>query len=248
MLLGVSVLKVMGLKSILSTLLKGDYIRREFARYVRRHGLVLKRQPDYPFMDPRACECVNFGAVAVADTQGRVVAHAGDAHWTTFTRSTLKALQALPFVAAGGPANFGFGPREVAMLCASHSGESMHVNTVQSMLDKTGLQTRQLQCGCHVPYYVELDVGPVPAQIDERHHNCSGKHAGFLAAPTGSRWRCIPRAWRCSTSWGGWTRSSARNCTPGAARPSSAAVVRRWVSARRCSGCRWAADRWSVGA
>ncbi|RYF41357.1 MAG: asparaginase, partial [Comamonadaceae bacterium] len=60
--------------------------------------------------------------------------------------------------------------------------EPMHVEQVQSMLDKTGLDTKRLQCGCHVPYYVELGVGPAPAQIDERHHNCSGKHSGFLAA------------------------------------------------------------------
>ena len=40
-------------------------------------------------------ECRFFGAVCVADTQGRVLAHAGDPHWVSFTRSTLKALQAL---------------------------------------------------------------------------------------------------------------------------------------------------------
>ncbi|RYF39513.1 MAG: asparaginase, partial [Comamonadaceae bacterium] len=107
-------------------------------------------------------ECLHFGAIAVADLQGRVLAGAGDPHHTTFTRSTLKALQALPFLQAGGPAHFGFGPREVAMLCASHSGEPMHVEQVQSMLDKTGLDTKRLQCGCHVPYYVELGVGPAP--------------------------------------------------------------------------------------
>lgn len=55
MLLGVSVLKVMGLKPLLETPLKGDYIRREFARYVALHGLQLKRQPDDPVMDPRPC-------------------------------------------------------------------------------------------------------------------------------------------------------------------------------------------------
>jgi len=55
MLLGVSVLKVMGLKPLLETPLKGDYLRRQFARYVRRHGLVLKRRVDDPMMDPRAC-------------------------------------------------------------------------------------------------------------------------------------------------------------------------------------------------
>ena len=48
-------------------------------------------------------ECQHFGAVAVVNTQGKVLAHAGDAHWFTFSRSTLKALQALPFLEAGGP-------------------------------------------------------------------------------------------------------------------------------------------------
>ena len=47
-------------------------------------------------------EGLHFGALAVADAGGRVLAHAGDAHWLTFTRSTLKPLQALPFVDAGG--------------------------------------------------------------------------------------------------------------------------------------------------
>lgn len=54
MLLGVSVLKVMGLKPLLDTPLKGDYIRRDAQRYMRRHGMVLKRNLDDPVMDPRA--------------------------------------------------------------------------------------------------------------------------------------------------------------------------------------------------
>ena len=54
MLLGVSVMKVMGLKPLLDTPLKGDYIRRDAQRYMRRHGLVLQRQLDDPVMDPRA--------------------------------------------------------------------------------------------------------------------------------------------------------------------------------------------------
>lgn len=54
MLLGVSVLKVMGLKPLLDTPLKGDYIRRDAKRYMRRHGLQVKRDLDAPVMDPRA--------------------------------------------------------------------------------------------------------------------------------------------------------------------------------------------------
>jgi L-asparaginase II len=135
-------------------------------------------------------ECTHFGAVAVVDTRGRVVAHAGDAHWLSFTRSTLKALQALPFVEAGGPRQLGFTRENVAMMCASHSGEPMHVAQVQGMLDKAGLTYKTLQCGCHVPYYAEAGVAPSPAPgtYDERHNNCSGKHAGFLAA-------CVQQGW-----------------------------------------------------
>jgi 2-hydroxychromene-2-carboxylate isomerase len=54
MLLGVSVLKVMGLKPLLDTPLKGDYIRRDAKRYMRRHGLRMQRELDAPVMDPRA--------------------------------------------------------------------------------------------------------------------------------------------------------------------------------------------------
>jgi 2-hydroxychromene-2-carboxylate isomerase len=53
MLLGVSVMKTMGLKPLLETPLKGDYVVRDSLRYVRRHGLQLARQPADPMMDPR---------------------------------------------------------------------------------------------------------------------------------------------------------------------------------------------------
>jgi 2-hydroxychromene-2-carboxylate isomerase len=53
MLLGVAVMKVMGLKPLLETPLKGDYVLRDAARYKRRHGLVLAREVSDPMMDPR---------------------------------------------------------------------------------------------------------------------------------------------------------------------------------------------------
>ncbi|HEY0823977.1 MAG TPA: asparaginase [Ramlibacter sp.] len=128
-------------------------------------------------------ECVHFGALAVSDAAGRVRAQAGDAHWVTFTRSTLKPLQALPFVQGGGMQHFGLTPANLALLCASHSGEPMHVQQVEQILGKAGVGYRRLQCGCHVPMFAELGAYPPPApgSYDERHHNCSGKHGGFLA-------------------------------------------------------------------
>jgi L-asparaginase II len=127
---------------------------------------------------------MHFGAVAVCDAHGKLLAHAGDPHWVAFTRSTIKALQALPFVLSGGPKQLGFTQANLAMLCASHSGEPMHVAQIDDILGKAQVGYKRLQCGCHVPYHVQLAVGqPAPADThwDERHHNCSGKHSGFLA-------------------------------------------------------------------
>ena len=52
MLLGVSVMKVMGLKPLLDTPLKGPYTARDVLRYARLHGIALGRAPDAPMMNP----------------------------------------------------------------------------------------------------------------------------------------------------------------------------------------------------
>lgn len=128
-------------------------------------------------------ECMHLGAVAVCNAQGRLLAHAGDAALTVFTRSTLKPFQALPLVEGGGIAHFGLLPQQVALLCASHNGDNEHVAQVTGMLAKAGLNQHALQCGCHLPLRYVYTPAPAPAGLryDERNHNCSGKHAGFLA-------------------------------------------------------------------
>lgn len=130
-----------------------------------------------------AVECVHAGSIAVVNTQGDLLYQAGDPHALTFTRSTIKPFQAVPFLHGGGPQQFGLTTREIALLCASHSGEAMHVDTVQSILRKAGCGEHQLRCGCHVPMYyaVHESLPSAEAQFTQLHHNCSGKHAGFLA-------------------------------------------------------------------
>ena len=130
-----------------------------------------------------AVENVHHGSVAVVDRDGRLLHSAGDPQALVFTRSTLKPFQALPFVRDGGPTAFGLGERELATLCASHSGEPFHVEAVDAILARSGNAPSRLRCGCHVPYVFETTGRPVPpdARFDARHHNCSGKHAGFLA-------------------------------------------------------------------
>ncbi len=134
-------------------------------------------------------ESVHGGHVAVVDRDGRLLYAAGDPEALTYTRSALKPLQALPFVAAGGDARFGYSGEQVAMLCASHSGEPRHTAAVADMLAKCGARVDELKCGSHVPRYFEiLGEFPPPPPYSPLSHNCSGKHAGMLACCTLHGW------------------------------------------------------------
>jgi L-asparaginase II len=130
-----------------------------------------------------ATDSVHYGSVAVVDRGGRLLFSAGDPHYLTTTRSALKPLQALPFVAGGGIERFGYAQEQVALLCASHSGEPRHVAAVADMLDRAGCTPDQLQCGVHPPlfYAAREELPPAGVEFTPLHHNCSGKHSGMLA-------------------------------------------------------------------
>jgi L-asparaginase II len=87
------------------------------------------------------------GAVAVADAGGALVLGFGDVAAEVFPRSAVKALQALPLVESGAAERYGLGDEELALACASHSGERAHVEGVTRMLAKAGLEPSALCCG-----------------------------------------------------------------------------------------------------
>ncbi len=120
-------------------------------------------------------------AVAVDDT-GAIIKNWGDPYYLTCIRSSLKPFQASATVASGALDAAGFTDSELALMCASHNGESIHVETAKAMLDKLGLDITQYECGSHPPYDREsrsrLIKQSEPAS--PLHNNCSGKHAGML--------------------------------------------------------------------
>jgi L-asparaginase II len=127
-------------------------------------------------------DAIHSGSVAVVDRDGTLMFAAGDPEFVTMTRSALKPFQAMPFVAGGGVERFGLSRAQVALLCASHSGEPRHQEAVAAMLAAAGNTPADLQCGVHAPghYDVRGEVPP-PPPYSPLAHNCSGKHSGMLA-------------------------------------------------------------------
>jgi L-asparaginase II len=109
---------------------------------------------------------------AVAVRAGTVVAEAGDGGLVCFLRSSAKPIQALPVVRARPDLD----DREIAIASASHLADPQQVGAVRSLLAKAPAQEDELECG---------PEGEPPAPI---RHNCSGKHAGFLALCRAEGW------------------------------------------------------------
>jgi L-asparaginase II len=121
-------------------------------------------------------------AVALVDVAGRAQLRHGAIDQPVYARSALKPIQALALVETGAAAAFAVTPRELALACASHNGEPMHVDAVRAWLARLDLDERALECGAHLPNHPPsaaalLRGGDAPSAA---HNNCSGKHAGFL--------------------------------------------------------------------
>jgi L-asparaginase II len=140
-------------------------------------------KPIFQFTRGDIVESIHFGAIAVVQASGKLAAWFGDPQLITYTRSSAKPFQAMPFLENGGMSYFGLTLQEVALLCASHSGTDAHVEVVKSIQQKTGVGEADLMCGVHSAYDRKTaeamrQRGEVPTA---NRHNCSGKHTGMLA-------------------------------------------------------------------
>jgi L-asparaginase II len=135
-------------------------------------------------------ESVHRGRYVVCDARGETLDSLGDPRGIVHLRSTAKPFQALPLVFSGAADELGITGEELAVACASHSGEPRHLAAVRSILRKAGLSEDDLQSGAHPPMHAPsatrlLRSGEGPRPI---HGNCSGKHAGMLAVCAHAGW------------------------------------------------------------
>lgn len=128
-------------------------------------------------------ESFHRGVVCVVNGAGEVIKSAGDVTQICYPRSALKYFQHIPLITSGAFDHYGFTLKELALMCGSHNGEAMHVDTARGILAKIGLGEEYLGCGAQPPTHKKdahalILAGKEPGAI---HNNCSGKHSGFLA-------------------------------------------------------------------
>ena len=128
-------------------------------------------------------ESQHTGAYVVTDADGRVVVSSGNIQRLIYPRSAFKAFQCLPVIESGAADHFGLNDEEIALCCASHSGEAEHVQVARSILHKIGVSETCYECGAQWPGHRASVYDLVRAGEDAQavHNNCSGKHAGMLA-------------------------------------------------------------------
>ena len=125
-------------------------------------------------------ESRHFGHAVISDPSGNIIEQWGDPNLIILPRSSAKMLQALPLMESGAGAHLS--AEQLALACASHSGEHRHITHVSNWLADLGLDESALKCGPQasrdkILRHEMIRNGQEPGRVL---NNCSGKHTGFL--------------------------------------------------------------------
>jgi L-asparaginase II len=129
----------------------------------------------------------HHGSVVALDADGTLAWSFGDVTAPILPRSANKPLQALGMLGLG----LDLPPELLALACASHSGEEIHLDAVRRILAGAGLAEMALG---NIPDYpldpavkeAWIRAGGEPTKLVQ---NCSGKHAAMLATCVANDWQ-----------------------------------------------------------
>ena len=121
-------------------------------------------------------ESIHRAHASICDSKGRVLMKAGVPEYETFIRSALKPFQVLPFLTSGASEKYNYDNKTLALACGSHCGSADHSRTAFKLLWNADIDIKKLKC-------------PTPLNKESKlQHNCSGKHAAFLATCKKMNW------------------------------------------------------------
>ncbi|HEX8940235.1 MAG TPA: asparaginase [Candidatus Limnocylindrales bacterium] len=160
------------------------------------------RQPAPPILVRQVrgavVESVHRGCVVEARADGTMLRSIGDVDRPVNLRSCVKPFSLVALVEAGGVEAFELSSAELAVMASSHSGEDLHVRTIQGVFRRANLSQQLLACGSDGAPLDALTAarlardGEKPGPI---RHMCSGQHASLLLLSRLADWP-LEEYWR----------------------------------------------------
>ena len=149
------------------------------------------RTPDPPRTPPvlvrqirgGVVEARHRGSIVEVGVDGAVLRVLGDPDTLVNLRSAVKPFGLVALIEAGGIDAFDLSDAELAIMAGSHSGEDLHVRTLQAVFRRAGVSQHYLGCGAQGAPLDALTAarlardGEKPGSL---RHMCSGQHASML--------------------------------------------------------------------
>ena len=142
-------------------------------------------------------ESVHRGDIVEVDVTGRILRALGDPEHVVNLRSSVKPFGLASLIEAGGIEAFALEPAELAIMASSHSGEDLHVRTLQALYRRTGVAQTALATGAEGMPLDALTAARLARDGEKAgpiRHMCSGQHSVFLLL-------CRLRGWETDGYW-----------------------------------------------
>ena len=128
-------------------------------------------------------ESVHRGDVVEVDVSGRLIRAIGNPDRLVTLRSCVKPFGLLALVEAGGIEAFDLSPAELAIMASSHSGEDIHVRTLQGIFRRANISQTVLACGNEGMPLDALTAARLARDGEKAgpiRHMCSGQHSSMI--------------------------------------------------------------------
>ena len=120
----------------------------------------------------------------VTNIDGKILLSTNNDNEFFFPRSSIKIFQAIPFAMSNAIKNYKLNNKHIALACASHKGEKIHIRELNKWISKINLKTKNLKCGIHGPLDKKASEKIIYSRkkFNELHNNCAGKHLAMLTS------------------------------------------------------------------
>jgi len=129
-------------------------------------------------------ESLHLGHLIVLNSDGTTYLSKGSPELAYYPRSAVKSLQASAMLKAGLTVS----DEELAIICASHSGNQIHIELVTKMLEKRDISLSALKNATDKPLGEKEKISWGDKSGTHLTQNCSGKHAGMLITCQQNGW------------------------------------------------------------